>query len=712
MKTVSAVIAALLALSALAPGAFATEPATSIDTADARVTSITPPSVGTTVTTDGPLTGTLDSLEGAALSHTGELRAHVSAVNPTDVAVEEAVLRLDLTDEPLTSRADLAAFLTDPTSADMSAAAQEPPVPEEEPDEQEVLEADNVVTPAGSPTSSEPVSVTTDGETTDVETTDPETTDVDTIEVENEPPEPVGVQIGPGADTTFTLEVSAADLDLPAEDWGVYGATLVLVADDVELPVDSFTLTWGAQLVPPLDLAVLANASGPPSRIQGVLETSDLPGVAVVVDPTHVTTTTTGGANLAEREVFRRPLHTPDITSIAHSGNQSLLPLALSLPSPTGASAGQSVVAAAPWLAIPAAVDGRSVALAHRLEAAGVLALPNAAGFEQLASTTRAPMARAAGAPLLLPDATLSDTVAQYRPGSPVAAALAVADSALLATEQAGEPALVTLDRDWHIGRGAQSTLRELLNAPWVSTVSVTSLLEGTGPEVGTTEALDVESALPVERVDALGDRLDGFTLLATVTESPADALAEWGAELLRGISVEDRGRTAPRDLAVRKALETADATLNGLRIANSSDLNLLTESGDIPVTLLNALDHPVTVTVDLRSFSSNLQVLESPTVTIPASSDQTVLIPVEAVSTANVFMTAVLRNADSEPVSDIQPFSIRVRADWGNTATVVFTVVLVLLLVAGLIRTIRRGRKDTREEPSTPPDTMDDDDG
>jgi uncharacterized iron-regulated membrane protein len=43
----------------------------------------------------------------------------------------------------------------------------------------------------------------------------------------------------------------------------------------------------------------------------------------------------------------------------------------------------------------------------------------------------------------------------------------------------------------------------------------------------------------------------------------------------------------------------------------------------------------------------------------------------------------------------------MRVRAAWGNLTTGVFTAGLVVLLIAGLVRTIRRGRKDTRLRPT-----------
>src|SRR5690554_3975931 len=434
MRTVSAVLAALLPITAFAPAAFATNP----NTADSGVATHVEAAVPSAVATDGPLRGVLESLEGVPLTNGGELAARVSGTNSSDVSLEEVVLRLDLTRRPLVSRAELAEFVADPTSVAVAPAAQEPPLPE--PEDEEVDEASSEVGSSGSARSGP-----TAGSSGSAAPADNDSEDQDV-------PEPVGVRIGPRSDATFTLSASAADLGLPSKGWGVYGATLTLVTGDAEVLVDSFPVTWGAQAVPELDLAVLAIADGVPSRVMNVLAESNLPGVGVAVDPTHLTAAQAVAAELREREVFRLPVRTPDLTSIAHSENNNLMPLALSLPGKDNLP----IIAAAPWLAMPGAIDAPSVALAEELDARGVLALPDTPGFDSLVSTTDSPVVSAEGTPILVPDVALSDTVAQFRPGTPTAAATAVADSALLAGEATGTPVLVALDKNWHIGVGAQ----------------------------------------------------------------------------------------------------------------------------------------------------------------------------------------------------------------------------------------------------------------
>ncbi len=702
MKRIVAAIAALVTVAAFSPAA-----AGATNTADAPVPSVVTPTVvtPTVVAADGSLSGELTDLAGMPLGIGDRLQATVTATNTASVAHDDVALRLDLTAEPLTSHRQLAAFLDDPSTITMRAAAQEPPVAEDTGVEE--TGAEETGNEAREQTAGQGDSFSQSGDNTQSDenaqsgNTSQSDENTQSDGDDEEPPEPVGVRIAPQSSRSFTLDLSAAELELPARGWGVYGASVTLVVDGADVPVDSFPVVWGGDSVPTLDLAVIAAAYGTPSRILGVLEASNLPGVATAVDATTLTNAAMFDYGLLEREVFRLPGKSPDLSSLAHAADDALVPLSLSLPA--GSNVGH--LDSAPWLALPAVLDGQSVAHATDLGAAAVVASPRATGFSVLATAADSAVVGVDGGQVLVPNAPLTQAVATYRPGTLAAQARAVAESALLAGEQGGAPGLVVLDQAWPATPPTTSALSALLDAPWVSPVSVAQVLAEPGPVVSLTDVLDAAGDLSEEGIAALTRRLVRLTLLSTVTASPADAVTQWGEGLLSGVAVTMRGETAARELALTSAIADADDTLAALRIAESSDLNLLAESGDIPVNLVNGLDYDVTVTVDLRSSSPNLQVLDSPVVTVPANSNVVALVPVEAVSSANVHVSTALRNAEGLLVSDVQTYSVRVRADWGNAATAVFTVMLVLLLVAGIIRTIRRGRKDTRAEPAPAPD-------
>jgi hypothetical protein len=126
-----------------------------------------------------------------------------------------------------------------------------------------------------------------------------------------------------------------------------------------------------------------------------------------------------------------------------------------------------------------------------------------------------------------------------------------------------------------------------------------------------------------------------------------------------------------------------------------------VSSSGNVPVTVRNDLETGVAVVVVMTSRSPSLIIDAQPVATVPAGTEQTVLVPITAVSSGDVLVTVALRSEDGATLAVAETLKVRVRAEWGNVATGVATAALVILLVAGVWRTIRRGRRDTRTGPS-----------
>jgi len=108
----------------------------------------------------------------------------------------------------------------------------------------------------------------------------------------------------------------------------------------------------------------------------------------------------------------------------------------------------------------------------------------------------------------------------------------------------------------------------------------------------------------------------------------------------------------------------------------------------------VSTLDQDVTVEVHLESSSTRLQTDEDVTVTVPAGGQVTASVPVTAVGSGDVDLTIQLRAQDGTNVGTPSTVHLRVRADWENVGTRVLGGILVILLVAGIIRTVRRGRR------------------
>ena len=304
---------------------------------------------------------------------------------------------------------------------------------------------------------------------------------------------------------------------------------------------------------------------------------------------------------------------------------------------------------------------------------------------------------------MLIPDAKLSTILASYRPGKPDAAARLVAEAAIEAQQGDGVTPVVVAPGDaWQLtGPGVSKPLSDLLGAPWVVPVSVQSVISSPSRNtVNAPDTLGTDDDLAPDLIQALTRQLGDLHELSLTAPDPALIYIPGGRELLAPLAVALRPDLDARFATYQATRESVNATLGSLYVAEGSDVNLIAASGNVPVTLHNSLAVDAKVTVVMKSSSPNLVVQDQPTVTIPAGGDFTALIAVTGVKSANVTATVALHNANGDVVAAPQVLRVRVRADWGNAMTAVFTVGLSLLLIAGLIRTIRRGRGGSRMAP------------
>ena len=231
--------------------------------------------------------------------------------------------------------------------------------------------------------------------------------------------------------------------------------------------------------------------------------------------------------------------------------------------------------------------------------------------------------------------------------------------------------------------------------------VSVRSVIDGTARDkYAAPDSLGTEDDMAPDLITALARQLDDLGQLAETTETPDSVFLPGGRTLLEPLAVGLRSNPDARADTYQASRDTVSATLSSLYVAEGSDVNLIAASGNVPITLHNDLAVDATVTVVMKSSSPNLVVVDRPVVTIPAGGDFTAHVAVKGIKRANVAATVALKNADGDVVAAPQLLRVRVRADWGNVVTAIFTVGLGLLLVAGLIRTVRRGRRSSRMAP------------
>ena len=502
-----------------------------------------------------------------------------------------------------------------------------------------------------------------------------------------------------GGVVTVDLAATPAALGFRPDTAGVYGVLITVTGPTGTLASRPAAVTWYDAAISPLRVALLATASGSAEHVLQVTSAAAVPGAALAIDPVTVTDATQASALTAGREVFGLPSGDPDLTSLAHSDDKTLLNFALSDAAVNTAPALQGL----PWLATIPAADAPTVKVAvQRGAEAGVLDVTGGATLD-----TSAPVvdvtAGTASLPVLVPNKQLSTILATYRPGAADAGARLVAEAALEAQHGDGVTPVVVAPGDaWQLTTpGVSQPATELLGAPWVIPVSLRSVIDGTTRGAfAAPDSVGTDDDMAPDLIKALARQLDDLGQLAATTDTPNAVFLPGGRTLLEPLAVALRAQPKVRSDTYQATRETVSTTLGSLYVAEGSDVNLIAASGNVPITLHNDLDVDATVTVVMKSSSPNLVVVDRPVVTIPAGGDVTAHVAVKGIKRANVSATVALKNSDGDVVAAPQLLRVRVRADWGNIVTGIFTVGLALLLVAGLIRTVRRGRRSSRMAP------------
>ena len=472
-------------------------------------------------------------------------------------------------------------------------------------------------------------------------------------------------------------------------------------------PTDGTTATPGA-----------AATFAPTGRLASLVALSaHRPGVSWAVDPALVDAARgagTGGsgwltaldAGAAQRDVFALPYADPDLAALAHAGETSLaqqadtLTSALPWVNETGALTGLQ-------LAPDGTTDAATVDLAAQLGASAVVVDPSALAPTELTYTpsSRATVHTPSGSvAALVPDATLSDLLRAPAGSSPaVAAQRILAETAVITRERPGEErhVLATVGRDWTpVAAVAAAQLDALASAPWVVMEPLSKLISTTSPGVERaslpTRVAD-PSELQAPDVATIASAQRALVTFASIVHNPAALLDGVQESVLGPLSVGWRGDTASRASAMATLLTDLRAQRTGLSIIKGSNVTLISQSSEVPISVRNTLDQDATVTLRLKPRNSCLAVPHAPTVTVPAHQTVSFRVPFDAVASCNVVVDVSLLTADGTPVADSTQFTVRVHADWENVGTAVAAGLLALGLVVGLWRTVRRGQTARR---------------
>lgn len=280
-----------------------------------------------------------------------------------------------------------------------------------------------------------------------------------------------------------------------------------------------------------------------------------------------------------------------------------------------------------------------------------------------------------------------------------------LADLAILATDAAASASTVHLvaamPRNWSPDVAAtRETLETLEASGWVDVAPLSELLAQPVVDVPRTQ-LERSSRgrgeLRASTVRDLATARRAAESLATMAADRDAFVGDVEVALAAPLSVSFRSARPERDAAAQFALERAGELSRGLSVVPRGDLTLVSAALDVPVRIRNDHSTDVTVTVVLRPDDPRLTVDEKPTVVVPAGQSADVPVHVRAIGSGDVKVAVDVLAPSGAVAADPSVFSVRVRAGWETVGTAVVAGAVGLLFVAGIWRTVRRGRSPRR---------------
>jgi len=536
----------------------------------------------------------------------------------------------------------------------------------------------------------------------------------------------------PGQARSVTLSVPADSIGLLSspDGWGPRGIAVSVATGGVRVGVARSFMIWlpatpavSTRLSIAVPLTESPDAVAPfdaSSRLSAVLTaTEQHRNIAWAVDPAIVSRALTDPAPasdwldrfraaLPNRDIYALPYADADVAALAHADRVDLyLDAAQTGQQQLESALGDATIARLAWPA-STAPDLSTIDLAARSTPAVVLlGSDDLAPIEPLAYT---PTGRAqittqsATVGLVLSDAVLTDELTN--PGSRTQATAVqrvLAETAMINRERptTARHVLAALPRDWTpVPATTSAQLAALDAAPWIDTTPLATLI-GTPPVALRRNALPVSGSAPGElsAADAarIGQTAADLNAFGSVPADRATALGSLPDDLLDLTSVGWRSHPDQRSKAIDTALARSKALLGAITVTKSSAVNLIASSGEIPLSLQNGLDQTAHVLVRLQPSNPRLVADSTIAVDIPAGATASVKIPVQAVANGDVAVDVQVLTPSGSLLTTGDPFVVRVRADWENRATLVIAFLLAIGVVVGVVRTVRRGRRETR---------------
>ena len=236
-------------------------------------------------------------------------------------------------------------------------------------------------------------------------------------------------------------------------------------------------------------------------------------------------------------------------------------------------------------------------------------------------------------------------------------------------------------------------TLDAINGNPWSSGSTLTSALAAT-PDIATL----LDTPVASDRLDQLRSLLAAESqaaAFATILIDPTLITGERRLALLALSSQTWAATNAAWAAASAAYLARSSEISSSVQVDTTGTITVLADNGDLPISISNVLDVPVTVYVTVTSARLLLAVRETQVpVTIEANSQKRASIPVQSIANGQVTIAITLTSASGVAVGQTAFAEVTVSAGWETAATTVLAVLVGVVFIAGIVRTVRRRRR------------------
>ncbi len=538
-----------------------------------------------------------------------------------------------------------------------------------------------------------------------------------------------------GQSQSFTIEIDRAQLPLYSEwEWGPRGISVQASSAELEA-IDRSVLVWDsgypveptkAGAIAPIseDVAVrgkdITLAAPADSKLETHLQLARIRGVIAAAPPTLLDGDRPLGAAATQlpSQVVLLPVADADIAAIAHLPNSDNV--ATLVRESKTASSVQTVEAGK-------LVDNWVLPQLPRLDLTTLSAWPDQTvvaptDINPVEPLTYRPSVWSRynahtgeatgyddpdGVNVLVPDDEISQLLDAPSPSAGAeldTQQLLIASTAIITRQlpNMGRTVLaVSKHREGDYPAHTVARFQALLQQRWVEPLTAQDLSFDQQPDLVVRQPIGpsapATSGVTAAELERLHRAVESTAAMSSAVQDSSTLAENLRERVLLVTAYQLRLQPAVRRTLIDGVVEETRHFSQAVKVAQSAPINLLDSKANLPVRVSNDLEEDVSVLVELKPSDPRLQIVEDVAVDVPAKGGVLAEIPVKAVASGNVTIQVIVKGPNGLVIDDNTTLTVRVRAEWETIGVAILGVGLVLLVLVGIIRTVRKGRKMER---------------